>query len=55
MADFFFETWPNGAGPSMIQFALIIAGAFTGVRAIDDLKEWMSARARVRAERADHP
>lgn len=44
MAEFFFETWPNGIGPGIVQLALVLAGAFTGVRAIDDLKAWISAR-----------
>jgi hypothetical protein len=50
MADFFFESWPNGAGPSIIQFVLVIAGAFAGVRAIDDVKAWMTARAEARSD-----
>ena len=44
MAEFFFETWPNGAGPTIIQLALVILGASAGVRAIDDVKAWMTAR-----------
>lgn len=44
MAEFFFETWPNGIGPGIIQLALVVAGAFTGVRVIDDLKAWITAR-----------
>ena len=52
MAEFFFESWPNGTGPSIIQLALVIAGAFAGVRAIDDVKAWMTARAHARD---DHP
>lgn len=48
MADFFFESWPNGAGPGIIQLVLMLAGAFVGVRAIDDVKAWVSARAEAR-------
>jgi hypothetical protein len=45
MADFFFGSWPNGAGPSIIQLTLVILGAIAGVRAIDDIKAWVTARA----------
>lgn len=45
MAEFFFETWPNGAGPTIIQLALVILGASAGVRAIDDVRAWLTARA----------
>ena len=46
MAEFLFETWPSGAGPMMVQFVLVIAGAYTGVRVIDDVKAWRIAKAR---------
>lgn len=51
MAEFFFESWPNGAGPSIIQLTLVVAGAFAGVRAIDDVKAWMTARSETREDR----
>lgn len=50
MAEFFFETWPNGTGPSIIQFGLLILGALAGVRAIDDVKAWMESRAEAQEE-----
>ena len=53
MTEFFFETWPNGAGPAMIQLALVLTGAFVGVRAIDDVKAWITARAKTRQEISD--
>ena len=46
MGEFLFETWPNGAGPAIVQFVLVIAGAYTGVRVIDDVKAWHTAKAR---------
>jgi hypothetical protein len=52
MAEFFFESWPNGAGPSIIQLTLVVAGAFAGVRAIDDVKAWMTARSETRSDRS---
>jgi len=45
MAEFFFDSWPNGVGPTLIQLALVIAGAFAGIRAIDDVRAWMTSRA----------
>ena len=48
MANFFFESWPHGPGPTIIQLGLMLAGSFAGIRAIDDLKAWRSARARAR-------
>lgn len=45
MAEFFFGSWPNGAGPTMIQLALVVTGAFAGIRAIDDVRAWMTSRA----------
>lgn len=50
MAEFFFETWPNGTGPAIIQFGLLILGASAGVRAIDDVKAWMNARAKTQGD-----
>ena len=46
MAEFLFETWPAGAGPMMVQFVLVVAGAYAGVRVIDDVKAWRTAKAR---------
>lgn len=49
MTEFFFGSWPEGVGPNLIQFVLLIAGAVAGVRAIDDVRAWLSARARDRS------
>ena len=45
MSDFFFANWPNGAGPNLLQIALVLLGSVTGVRAIDDVRAWRAARA----------
>lgn len=50
MREFLFETWPSGAGPMIVQFVLTIAGAYTGVRIIDDLKAWRTAKVGARLE-----
>jgi hypothetical protein len=50
MADFFFGSWPEGPGPMIIQLGLMVAGSFAGIRAIDDVKAWKSARARARSD-----
>jgi hypothetical protein len=49
VAEFFFGSWPEGVGPNLIQFVLLIAGAIAGVRAIDDVRAWLSARSRNRS------
>lgn len=46
MGEFLFETWPTGTGPAIVQFVLVIAGAYAGVRMIDDVKAWRTAKAR---------
>ena len=46
MGEFLFQTWPAGAGPMIVQFVLVVAGAYTGVRVIDDVKAWRTAKAR---------
>ena len=46
MGEFLFETWPTGTGPAIVQFVLVIAGAYAGVRMIDDVKAWRMAKAR---------
>jgi hypothetical protein len=51
MAEFFFGSWPNGTGPSIIQLGLLLGGALAGIRAIDDVKAWIEARARSREDR----
>ena len=49
MADLL--SWPDGVGPNLIQFLLIFAGAFAGVRIIEDVKSWRAARARRAADK----
>lgn len=39
-------SWPGGGGPTLIQFLLIFAGAFAGVRVTEDVRAWRAARAR---------
>ena len=46
MGDFLFSSWPNGAGPMLVQLVLAIGGSALGVRAVDDVKTWREARAR---------
>lgn len=50
MGEFLFATWPSGMGPMIVQFVLVIAGAYTGVRIIDDLKAWRTAKAPARQD-----
>ena len=45
--DFLFGSWPNGAGPLLVQLALVTAGAAAGIRAVDDLKAWAASRGRL--------
>lgn len=44
MADFLFSNWPHGAGPFVVQMVLIIAGVAVGIRAVDDLRSWLTAK-----------
>jgi hypothetical protein len=37
-------------GPTIVQFVLVIAGAYTGVRIIDDVKAWRTAKALARRD-----
>ena len=46
MGEFLFQTWPAGAGPMIVQFVLVVAGAYTGVRVIDDVTAWRTEKAR---------
>lgn len=46
-----FLSWAGDAGPNLIQFLLIFAGAFAGVRIIEDVKAWRAAKARRAAGR----
>lgn len=44
-------SWPSGSGPNVIQFLLVFAGAFAGVRLTEDVRAWRAARARRAARR----
>lgn len=46
MAEFLFSNWPNGVGPFAVQLALTVAGVAFGIRAVDDLRSWLTARTR---------
>ena len=46
MIDFLFGSWPNGAGPLLVQLVLMTAGIAAGIRAVDDLKAWAASRGR---------
>jgi hypothetical protein len=46
-----FLSWPGGSGPNLIQFLLIFAGVFAGVRITEDVKAWRAARAKRAADR----
>ena len=48
MMDFLFGSWPNGAGPVIVQLLLVTAGVAAGIRAVDDLKAWVGSRSRPR-------
>lgn len=44
MTEFFFGSWPTGAGPLIVQFVLVTAGAAAGIRVVDDVKSWVTSR-----------
>jgi hypothetical protein len=37
MVDFFFDGWPNGLGPAIVQIGVAVAGAAAGIRLFDDV------------------
>lgn len=37
--DFFFEGWPAGPGPMIVQVAMIVVGSALGIRVFDDIKK----------------
>ncbi len=42
MAEFLFSEWPHGPGPFVVQLALMVAGVAGGIRAVDDLRSWLT-------------
>ena len=44
MAEFLFADWPDGPGPFIVQLVLMIAGVAGGIRVVDDLRTWLTAR-----------
>ncbi len=52
--DFLFESWPHGAGPQLIQLAMLAVGAIAGVKIVDDVRGAADA-VRRRKERQPQP